>query len=56
MRFVELAGTGIRSSALGFGCANLMGKGQPATIPLRASLGSAFDRGITLFDTARSYG
>ncbi len=54
MRHVELAGTGIRSSALGFGCANLMGKVSRRQ-SLRA-LGSAFDQGITLFDTARSYG
>ncbi len=54
MRYVELAGTGLRCSALGFGCANLMGRVSRRQ-SLRA-LAAAYDRGITIFDTARSYG
>lgn len=54
MRYVELTGTGIRCSALGFGCANLMGRVSRRQ-SLRA-LAAAHDRGITVFDTARSYG
>lgn len=54
MRCVELIGTSIRCSALGFGTANLMGR-----VNRRQSLwalNEAFDHGITIFDTARSYG
>jgi len=54
MRYVELAGAGLRCSALGFGCANLMGRVSRRQ-SLRA-LAAAFDRGVTVFDTARSYG
>ncbi len=54
MRSIELTGTGIRCSVLGFGCARLMGR-----ISRRQSLRSlaaAYDHGITVFDIARSYG
>ncbi len=44
----------VRTSALGFGCGSVMGRvGRSAS--LRA-MGVAWDSGITLFDTARSYG
>ena len=54
MRPIQLRGTELKSSALGFGCANLMGRvGRRES--LRA-LELAFDQGISYFDTARSYG
>jgi len=44
----------IRTSVLGFGCGSVLGRvGRGAS--LRA-MGTAWDAGITLFDTARSYG
>src|ERR1700690_1778760 len=44
----------IRTSLLGFGCGSVLGRvGRGAS--LRA-MGTAWDEGITLFDTARSYG
>ena len=44
----------IRGSVLGFGCGSVMGRvGRAAS--LRA-MNAAWDAGITLFDTARSYG
>jgi aryl-alcohol dehydrogenase-like predicted oxidoreductase len=44
----------LRVSVLGFGCGSVMGRvGRSAS--LRA-MGAAWDSGITLFDTARSYG
>jgi diketogulonate reductase-like aldo/keto reductase len=44
----------VKTSALGFGCGSVMGRvGRSAS--LRA-MGVAWDSGITLFDTARSYG
>jgi aryl-alcohol dehydrogenase-like predicted oxidoreductase len=44
----------MRSSALGFGCAAIMGRvGRRASL---AALGAAYDAGITFYDTARSYG
>src|SRR5580658_10577636 len=43
-----------RTSALGFGCGSVMGRvGRGAS--LRA-MNAAWEAGITLFDTARSYG
>lgn len=54
MQLVKLASTGMATSALGFGTAQLM-----ARVSLRESLnllGAAFDSGITHFDTARLYG
>lgn len=47
-------GGDIRVSALGFGCGSVLGRvGRKAS--LRA-MSAAWDAGITLFDTARSYG
>lgn len=44
----------LRTSVLGFGCGSVMGRvGRSAS--LRA-MNAAWDNGITLFDTARSYG
>ena len=54
MRTVLLPGFDKPCSALGFGCANLMGR-----VSLRQSeraLAYAFDCGVTFFDTSRSYG
>jgi hypothetical protein len=52
MRYVESGG--IRLSALGFGCGSVMGRVGRAE-SLRA-MEAAWDAGVTLFDTARSYG
>jgi hypothetical protein len=52
MRYVESGE--IRCSALGFGCGGVMGR-VGRTQSLRA-MHAAWDAGITLFDTARSYG
>jgi aryl-alcohol dehydrogenase-like predicted oxidoreductase len=44
----------MQGSALGFGCSAVMGRvGRKASL---AALGAAYDAGITLYDTARSYG
>lgn len=54
MRTAPIGNTGISCSVLGFGCSALLGRsGRRAS--LRA-LGAAWDAGITLYDTARSYG
>jgi len=54
MRYVEIGARGLKASALGFGCAPVMGRvGRKQS--LRA-LTAAYDAGITFFDTARSYG
>lgn len=54
MKTVELGSTGIHASALGFGCASVMGSsGRRDSL---AALEAAWDSGITLYDTARSYG
>ncbi len=54
MRTVSLDSAEMRSSALGFGCAAIMGRvGRRASL---AALGAAYDAGITFYDTARSYG
>jgi aryl-alcohol dehydrogenase-like predicted oxidoreductase len=46
--------SGVRASALGFGCSAIMGRvGRRASL---AALTAAYDAGITFFDTARSYG
>jgi diketogulonate reductase-like aldo/keto reductase len=51
---LESVGGNVRTSVLGFGCGSVMGRvGRSAS--LRA-MGGAWDNGITLFDTARSYG
>jgi D-threo-aldose 1-dehydrogenase len=54
MRYVQLTGTDIRCSVLGFGCARLMGR-LSRRQSLR-TLAAAYEQGITVFDTARSYG
>lgn len=54
MRMVELKGMGMRCSAVGFGCASMLGRvGRKASL---GALGAAFDAGVDFFDTARSYG
>lgn len=54
MRYVELGATGLKASALGFGCAAVMGRaGRKKS--LRA-LSTAYEECVTFFDTARSYG
>lgn len=53
MRFVDLP-DGRRCSVLGFGCGAVMGRVGKAG-SLRA-MAEAFDAGVNLFDTARSYG
>jgi aryl-alcohol dehydrogenase-like predicted oxidoreductase len=54
MQSTQLGNTGISCTVLGFGCSALLGRsGRRAS--LRA-LGAAWDAGITLYDTARSYG
>ena len=52
MRYVERLG--LRASVLGFGCGAVLGRVGRAE-SLRA-MEAAWDAGITLFDTARSYG
>lgn len=54
MRTTELGSTGISCTVLGFGCSALLGRSGKHE-SLRA-LGAAWDSGITLYDTARSYG
>ena len=54
MRTVELPGTGVVTSALGFGCAGLFG--LPRKADRRAVLETAFDAGIRHFDVAPMYG
>jgi aryl-alcohol dehydrogenase-like predicted oxidoreductase len=54
MRYTDLGAGKWKSSALGFGCSAMMGRvGRKQS--LRA-ISQAYDAGITLFDTARSYG
>lgn len=54
MRQVVLAGTDIRASALGMGCASLGSRISPARG--RRALEAAFDLGVTWYDVAPSYG
>ena len=58
MRSVAFPGTpnsaDVRLSVLGFGCAALMGRASRRESLL--ALSTAFDAGITFYDTARSYG
>lgn len=54
MRTTELGSTGISCSVLGFGCSALLGRSGKRE-SLRA-LAAAWDSGVTLYDTARSYG
>jgi len=54
MRYVDLPGTDLRASVLGFGCAPIMGR-----VGRRTALGAlekAYDYGVNYFDVARSYG
>ena len=53
MRLIELV-PGVRSSALGFGCAPILGAVGAARA--RKAIHTALDAGITHFDLARSYG
>jgi aryl-alcohol dehydrogenase-like predicted oxidoreductase len=53
MKYVELA-PGINSSALGFGCAPILGSVDASAA--RRALAEALDVGVTHFDLARSYG
>lgn len=54
MRTVLLPGFDKPCSALGFGCANLMGR--VSRRQSERALAYAFDCGVTFFDTSRSYG
>ena len=54
MRTTALGQTGLTSSVLGFGCSALLGRAGRRD-SLRA-LAASWDAGITLYDTARSYG
>jgi aryl-alcohol dehydrogenase-like predicted oxidoreductase len=53
-----LGGGGLQVSALGYGCMGLEGVYGPATGRAEgiALLRAAFDRGVTMFDTAEAYG
>jgi aryl-alcohol dehydrogenase-like predicted oxidoreductase len=56
MQMRSLGNTGVRLSALGFGCMGLVGwYGQRDDEEARATLLEAIDRGINHFDTAASY-
>ncbi|MCS3700178.1 aryl-alcohol dehydrogenase-like predicted oxidoreductase [Salinibacter ruber] len=54
MRYVELPGTDLRASALGFGCASIKGRVDRRTA--LDALERAHDLGVNYFDVARSYG
>ena len=54
MQYLELASTEAKMSVLGFGCAALLGRSSRSES--LTALGTAFDAGITFYDTARSYG
>jgi len=54
MRYVELPGTDLRASALGFGCASIEGRVDRDTA--LEALERAYDLGVNYFDVARSYG
>lgn len=54
MRSTHLGSSAISCTSLGFGCATLLGSSGKRE-SLRA-LAAAWDHGITLYDTARSYG
>lgn len=54
MRYVELPGTDLRASALGFGCASIKGRVDRGTA--LDALERAYDLGVNYFDVARSYG
>ncbi len=54
----KLGNSGLEVSALGLGCMGLSFGYGPATEAQRAItlIRSAFDRGVTFFDTAEAYG
>jgi aryl-alcohol dehydrogenase-like predicted oxidoreductase len=54
MRYVQLPGTELEVSALGFGCASIKGRVDRDTA--LEALERAYDLGINYFDVARSYG
>jgi len=54
MRYLERAPLEAKMSVLGFGCAALLGRSSRSES--LTALGTAFDAGITFYDTARSYG
>jgi aryl-alcohol dehydrogenase-like predicted oxidoreductase len=54
MRYVGLTGFPAKMSVLGFGCAALLGRASRAES--LTAVAAAWERGITFFDTARSYG
>jgi len=54
MKYIQLKGTKLNPSILGFGCASIMGSvGKTQSIK---ALQTAYDSGINYFDVARSYG
>jgi aryl-alcohol dehydrogenase-like predicted oxidoreductase len=54
VRQVVLTTGGLKTSALGFGCAAIMGRvGRKQSL---LALSAAYETGITFYDTARSYG
>ena len=54
MKYVNLRGTTLMPSLLGFGCASIMGKvGKRQSV---RALETAYNEGITHYDVARSYG
>lgn len=54
MEAISLGNTGLKSPAIGFGCAALLGRsGRKESL---AALEAAWDQGIRFFDTARAYG
>ena len=57
MEYRSLGGTGLRVSALGFGCGNIGGLLIRGSVAERErAVGRAIDLGINYFDTAASYG
>lgn len=54
MKYIQLKGTDLKASAIGFGCASIMGSVGKAR-SLKA-LQAAYESGINYFDVARSYG
>lgn len=54
MKQIQLRGTPLVSSALGFGCVSLASHESPERA--QAVLQAAFDAGVTHFDVARAYG
>ncbi|MBL4561854.1 MAG: aldo/keto reductase [Labilibaculum sp.] len=52
----KLGNSGLEVSALGFGCMGLSFANAPSKIEIIKLLHSAYEEGITLFDTAQAYG